>query len=131
MPQMAMLHEIDPAQNIWAQIGDLSQVDVTGNYVLIGIYFRPEKTKSGLFLSDITRSEDQYQGKAGLVLKLGPKAYQSDDNYQFHESEVCKVGDWVCIFISDGRSIQINGQKCRLVEDQHIRIKIPAPDMVW
>lgn len=130
MPQMAMKHVVDPAKEIWDQIGDLKKYVIFGNYVLLGIYKRPEQTKSGLHLPDVTRKEDEYQGKAALVLKKGPAAFVSDENYDFKGQDV-NVGDWVAIFVSDGRKVQINKQLCRLVEDQHIRMKIPAPDEVF
>lgn len=131
MPQMAMVHDVDPAKQVWEQVSDLSNIHITGNYVLIGIYLRPEKTKGGVILTEKYRAEDQHQGKAGLILKMGPKAFRSDDSYSFDDSEICRIGDWVAIFISDGRAISINKQPCRLVEDQHIRLRIPAPDTIW
>lgn len=130
MPQMAMVHDVDPAEQIWQTVGDLKDVKLFGNQILIGIYLRPEKTKSGIILTDRTRGEDQHQGKAGLVLKMGDKAFKSDDNYDFGADKV-EVGDWVAIFISDGRAITINKQLCRIVEDQNIRLRIPAPDVIW
>lgn len=131
MPQMAMIHDEDPAQVIWDKLNNrLAEVRVFGNQVLIGVYLRPEKTKSGLYISDKTRQEDQWQGKAGLVLKMGDKAFVSDENYDFGTDKV-EVGDWVVIFVGDGHKLDINGQLCRMVEDQHIRLKIPAPDLVW
>ena len=125
-----MEHGADPAKEIFAGVGDLKKFELFGNQVLIGIYKRPEKTKSGLYLADATRQEDEYQGKAGLVLALGPSAFVSDDNYDFKGQSV-KVGDWVAIFVSDGRKLFVNEQLCRIVEDQHIRLRIPAPDAVY
>lgn len=130
MPAMRMAHEIDPAKVIRDKVGNLKDFTIFGNYVLIGIYERPTQTKSGIFLSDQTRNEDRHQGKAGLVLKKGPTAFVSDAHYDFKDSNVSE-GDWVAIFVSDGRQIVINGQLARLVEDQHIRLKIPAPDVVF
>lgn len=130
MPQMLMAHETDPAKDIWRTVGDLSQFEIFGNHILLGVYLRPVKTKSGIYLSDTTRKEDEAQGKSGLVLKLGPAAFVSDDNYTFTNQKV-EVGDWVAIFVSDGRKLMIGKQLCRLVEDQHIRLKIPAPDVVF
>lgn len=130
MPAMQMVHDTDPADPIKKKIGDLAKFELFGNQVLIGIYERPEKTKSGIYLSDQTRHEDRHQGKAGLVLKKGPTAFVSDDNYDFKGQNV-DIGDWVAIFVSDGRQIVINGQLCRLVEDQYIRIKVPAPDTIF
>ena len=130
MPQRAMIHDVDPAKLILAEIGDLKGFEVMHNDVLIGIYKRPEKTKSGLILTEQTRVEDEYQGKAGLVLKKGPLAFVSDDNFDFKGQDV-QPGEWVSIWVSDGRKIIINGLLCRMVEDRHIRLKIPAPDLVY
>lgn len=130
MPPMAMKHDEDPAAKIVEKIGDLAKLTIFGNHVLVGVYERPQQTKSGIFLSDQTRNEDRHQGKAGLVLKKGPTAFVSDSNYDF-KGQNAEVGEWVAIFVSDGRQIVINGQLCRLVEDQYIRLKIPAPDVVY
>lgn len=136
MPAMQMVHTEDPALKITRDIGDLSNFEIFGTQILLGIYERPEKTKSGLYLSDQTRQEDRYQGKAALVLKKGPKAFVSDHNYDFGTQNV-EVGDWVAVFVSDGRQITISNAKtgtkvlCRIIEDQYIRLKIPAPDVVF
>jgi co-chaperonin GroES (HSP10) len=125
-----MKHDADPAMAIMKQAGNLDAFELFGNQVLLGVYMRPKVTKSGIHLADQTLKEDEHQGKAGLVLKKGPAAFVSDDNYDFRGQDV-QVGEWVAIFISDGRKIAINGQLCRLVEDHHIRLKIPAPDVVF
>lgn len=133
MPQRTMVHEVDPAHQIWDAIGGakgLGGFKVMHNDVLIAVYIRPEKTKSGIILSDQTRREDEMQGKAGLVLKKGPLAFVSDENYDFKGQDV-EPGDWVAIWVSDGRKIVINGVLCRMVEDRWIRLKIPAPDAVF
>src|ERR1700689_5201919 len=113
MPAMLMHHEEDPAKTITKKIGKLDDIILFGNQVLLGVYERPKMTKSGIHLSDHTRSEDKHQGKAALVLKKGPFAFVSDANYDFRGQDV-KEGDWVAIFVSDGRPITINGQLCRL-----------------
>lgn len=130
MPAMLMQHDTDPALTIKKQAGDLDKFTVFGNQILLGIYERPKVTRSGIHLADQTRSEDKYQGKAALVLKKGPTAFVSDNHYDFKGQDV-KEGDWVAIFVSDGRPLVLNGQLCRLVEDQWIRLRIPAPDVVF
>lgn len=130
MRNLKMQHDTDPAETIKKQAGDLSKFELFGNMVLLGVYERPQVTKSGIFLADTTRQEDQHQGKAALVLMKGPGAFVSDKNYDFRGQDV-NIGDWVSIFVSDGRKIVINGQLCRIVEDHHIRLKIPAPDAVY
>lgn len=130
MPFMPMKHETDPAEVILKKVGSLDDIELFSNHVLVGVYERPAVTKSGIHLADQTRNEDRHQGKAGLVLKKGPTAFVSDSNYDFKGQNV-EIGDWVAIFVSDGRSIVINGQLARIIEDQYIRLKIPAPDVVF
>lgn len=131
MPAMLMEHAVDPADAITKKVKPvLKDITIFGNQILLGVYERPEKTKTGLYLSDQTRGEDKHQGKAAIVLKKGPTAFVSDSQYDFKGQNV-EVGDWVTIFVSDGRQLMLNGQLCRLVEDQYIRLKIPAPDIVY
>ncbi len=139
MPQMLMQHDIDPALDIKKRIGNLKDFTLFGNQILVGVYLRPDKGKeikrndgtvTNLYIPDQTRTEDKHQGKAALVLLKGPSAFVSDEHYDFKGQNV-KVGDWVSLFVSDGRSIVINGVLCRVLEDQHIRLKIPAPDVVY
>ena len=62
---------IDEKQAILEKLGDLSQVQIAQNEVLVAIYIRPEKSAGGILLTDRTRKEDNYQGKVGLVVKIG------------------------------------------------------------
>ena len=65
-----------------------------------------------------------------MVLLKGRSAFISDSNYDFGDDNV-EPGDWVAIFVSDGRKIVVNGQLCRIVEDHHVRFLLPAPDVVF
>jgi co-chaperonin GroES (HSP10) len=130
MPPMKMVHDTDPAKDLWKALGSLKGFEVMNNDVLIAVYKRPEKTQSGIYISDQTRKEDEHQGKAGLVVMKGPLAFLSDDNFDFKGQNV-DIGQWVSIWVSDGRKVMINGVLCRQVRDQDIRLKIPAPDAVF
>jgi len=127
---MLMKHDTDPAQLIRDQVGDLSNFELFANQVLLGVYERPKVTAGGIHLADTSRNEDSHQGKASLVLLKGPSAFVSDSNYDFRGQNV-EIGDWVAIFVSDGRKIVINKQLCRIVEDSFIRLKLPSPDCVY
>lgn len=128
MPAALMKHEIDPKKDLLSRIGDLSDFDVFNEHVLIGLYERPEKTKSGIFLTEQSRAEDKYQGKAGLIVKMGSAALKDDAQYSWNGTT---VGDWVAIRPSDGWPVTVNGVSCRMVEERAIRMRIPAPDAVW
>lgn len=130
MPHLEMVHLVDPAQEIWDRIGDISNVQIAYSSVLLGIYIRPEKTKSGLHLPDNYRDEDKFQGKVCLVLKKGPMAFQNTDTMDFGGFSV-NVGDWVVIRPSDGWAISIHKTECRMVSDTGIRMVIKNPDDVW
>lgn len=130
MSYMKMHHAGDPREDIRNAIGDLSKVDIYFNWVLVAVYKRPEKTKSGIYLTDDSRKEDEYQGKAGLVLKKGLQAFIDDANTSFQGQNV-NVGDWVVIRPSDGWQVMINGVLCRMVQDVQIRLRIDSPDVVF
>lgn len=130
MPAALMVHEKDPKAELLSAVGDLSQIEIMHNQILVAVYIRPEKTKSGIYLTSNTRDEDRYQGKAGLVLKKGPLAFVDDDANKFHGQNV-EVGDWVFYRVSDGFQVMINGRLCRLLEEVHIKGKIPSPDVVF
>jgi co-chaperonin GroES (HSP10) len=130
MPPALMSHVEDPANEIRKRIGNISQIEVLHNQILVGVYIRPEKTKGGILLTSQTRDEDRYQGKAGLVLKKGPLAFVDDDNNKFHGQNVY-IGDWVFYRVSDGFPLVLNGTLCRLLEEVHVKGKIPSPDVVF
>ena len=127
---MKMHHAADPRVELTRAVGDLSNIKVFNNYLLCAVYKRPEKTASGLYLSDTTRKEDDYQGKTVLVLKKGPLAFVDDDNTRFAGQNV-EVGEWVVVRSSDGWKLNINGQLCHMIQDIQVRMTIPEPDVVF
>lgn len=138
MPAVAMLHETDPREAILKKVGTLDGVEVFGNDILVAIYKRPEKTKSGLILTANTLNEDVHQGKVGLVLKMGPTSYLDDDGNKFRD---IKEGDWVVFRPTDGWRVTLNTLQgtyskddtvdCRIVSDISIRSRVSDPDLVY
>jgi co-chaperonin GroES (HSP10) len=125
-----MEHADDPKKAILEEIGSIDDINVFNNQILVAIYMRPEKTKSGIILTDDTRSEDRYQGKVGLVLKKGATAFVDPDNKWFVDTNV-EIGDWVYFRVTDGWSVNVHGVSCRILEDTDIRGSIKYPDTVW
>jgi co-chaperonin GroES (HSP10) len=125
-----MEHADDPKKAILEEIGSIDDINVFNNQILVAIYMRPEKTKSGIILTDDTRSEDRYQGKVGLVLKKGATAFVDPDNKWFVDTNV-EIGDWVYFRVTDGWSVNVHGVSCRILEDTDIRGSIQYPDAVW
>jgi len=130
MPFMIMEHATDPKQKLLDDIGDISAFEIFNNQILIAIYIRPNKTKSGIYLSDQSREEDKVQGKVGLVVKKGPAAFVDETSEWFKDISV-EVNDWVVIRPSDGWAITVNNVLCRIVDDTAVRGKIDVPDRVW
>ena len=52
MPPMLMEHAVDPKDALLKQVGDLKNIDIFNNAVLVALYVQPQKTKSGLYLTD-------------------------------------------------------------------------------
>lgn len=130
MPPMIMDHEIDPKEKLLSDLGDLSNIEIFNTQVMVAVYIRPTKTKSGLYLSDKTIDEDRYQGKVGLLVKMGPNAFQ-DDSGQWFDDVSFKLHDWLVYRPSDGWSITVNGVLCRMLSDTQIKMRIPSPDAIW
>lgn len=129
MPHMLMAHEEDPSAKLLEELGDLSQVELFHNQVLLAVYIRPTKTKSGLYLTDKHTDEDRYQSKVGLLVKKGPLAFEQDGNW-FSGLEF-KENDWLVFRPSDGWSITVNGVLCRIFDDINIKGRVQHPDAVW
>lgn len=138
MPIMAMKHEVDPRDHILSELGDLSGYGIANNQLLCAVYIRPKITAGGIHLTDSTVDEDRYQGKAALVVKMGPDAFAETENWQFKVR--AEVGDWIVFRPSDGWNITLpsmtaNSRKagilCRMLDDVHMRMIIPHPDAIW
>lgn len=129
MPHMPMSHDKDPKEALLDLIGDISEIELFHNQVLLAVYLRPEKTKSGLILTADHLDEDRYQSKVGLLIKRGPLAFEQDGNwftgmtFQDHE--------WLIFRPSDGWSITVNGVLCRIFDDISIKGRAPHPDSVY
>jgi hypothetical protein len=130
MSAMLMDHEIDPKEKILKELGDLSNIEIFNNQILVAVYVRPEKTKSGLYLSDSMRSEDQFQGKTGLLVGMGPAAF-NDESGQWFNNASFNLHDWLVFRPSDGWSIKVNGVLCRMMADTQVKARISGPDQVW
>jgi co-chaperonin GroES (HSP10) len=127
----------DPREALLKKAGDLSGIEVLGSDVLLLTYMRPERTRSGIILTDNQRHEDAYQGKCYLVGKLGPAAFVDSEGHKFRD---IKEGDWVAARASDGLAITLNPANsvssadavpARIIQDINIRLRLSAPDIVY
>ena len=130
MPAGNMLHVVDPKQALLDEIGDTSGFEVFHNEVIVAVYFRPEKTTGGIILPNSNRDEDKWQSKVGIIIAMGPDAFEDDSGKWFKNVNV-KVGDWVWFKPSDGFNMTINKTLCRALKDTAIRGIVGHPDQVW
>lgn len=111
-------------------LGNLDGYTVLGSDVLVATYIQSRTTPGGIITTDKSVDENRYQGKIGLVLKLGESAFKYSGAYAY-EGTVPKVGDYVAFHTSDTREIGIKGVSCRTVDSQLIRMVVPDPDAVY
>lgn len=130
MTSMVMDHTVDPREKLISELGDLSGIEIFNNQILVAVYIRPQKMKSGLYLSDKIIDEDRYQGKVGLLVKMGSEAFQ-DNSGQWFSNESFNLHDWLVFRPSDGWSITVNGVLCRVLSDTQVKMRIPEPDAAW
>lgn len=142
--QLAEAAAHNPAEPLLAAAGDLSDYEVFHNLILVATYVAPPRVLKGpkgeditLHMADNTMAEDRFQGKVGLVLKVGPTSFHDDTVAKFGGVSV-KPGDWVVYRPSDGHELFIRdrrktneGLSCRLIEDVFIRGRVSDPSLVY
>ena len=127
MPHMEMEHEVSPAAKLVEQAGDISNVEVFNNQLLVAVYVRPAKTKSGIYLTDKTTEEDRYQSKIGLVLKMGDSAFNDKSGEWFNGVQI-EEGDWIIFGRYAGARMAIDGGEIRILNDDEILATIKDPE---
>ena len=134
----------NPADPLLDAAGDLSDYEVFHNLVLVATFIAPPLTMKGptgeaviLHKPDNAISEDRFQGKTGLVLKVGPTAFHDDSVAKFGGISIAP-GDWVVYRPSDGHELFIRdrrksneGLSCRLIEDVFIRGRVSDPSLIY
>lgn len=122
------LHVVDPKKLIIEKLGDISDIQIFGRNILVATYVPPEKTKSGIIVTSTQRKESEYQGKVGLVIAVGPDAFENDPEYKTNLT--AKIGDWVTYRHSDGVARSINGIHCRNISWVDLLEKVGSPDRI-
>ena len=120
----------DPKMALFEAVGDLSGYDIFHNQILVAIYVRPEKTAGGIYRPNQNVEEDEYQGKVGLVVKVGPTAFLDTQDEEFHGQNV-KVGDWIVLRTGDGWQLTIRDTACRILTDRAVRLRIQNPGDIF
>ena len=90
----------------------------TGWRILVLPHRGQGKTKGGVILSDKTVEETQIATNVGLVLAVGPDAY--NDKERFPNGPWCKKNDWVIFARYAGSRLNIEGGELRILNDDEI-----------
>lgn len=103
-------------RDIHTALGDISKEEIWGRQVLCAVYVRPNVTTVAggqVWMPQSAQEEDIWQGKALLVLKMGPGAFQGDRAYldnTFPGGKAPQVGDWLFARPSDGIQMSVMGE---------------------
>ena len=101
------------------EIPEASKLPVpTGWRILVLPHRGKGKTKGGVILSDKTVEETQIATNVGLVLAIGPDAY--NDKERFPNGPWCKKKDWVIFARYAGSRLNIEGGELRILNDDEI-----------
>ena len=100
----------------------------TGWRLLILPHKGKNKTKGGVYLTGKTVEERQIAANVGLVLKVGPDAYNDRD--RFPNGAWCKEKDWVIFARYAGSRLNIEGGELRLLNDDEILGVVDDPESI-
>lgn len=116
--------------------GDLPDFKIWNNNILVFKFIRTHHSKNIVAAAE-TQREDMWQGKVGMVIKMGPSAFVDDASLgiKFYGQKV-QPGDWVMYRSSDGIDwdylppnvpVRIH---FRILTDAHIQMTVPRPDVI-
>ena len=87
-----------------------------------------EKTKSGIYLPDQTKQDENTASLTAQVLAIGTDAYA--DPIKYPNGPWCSVGDFVIVRSYSGTRIKIDGEEYRLINDDSPEAVVPDPQKV-
>lgn len=137
---LKVVHDTDPKQDIWDEVGRyIEQIEPLGDRVLLVMYERTKqkgdvRTAGGIIVPETKNGsavEDKWQGKVGMVVKMGPLAFTEDETHKWG-GVVPKVGDWVMISVGNSYSFDLPGdRRAREVRDVYVENIVRSMDIVY
>lgn len=123
--------------DVWKKIGDINDIQLFPTDVIVAHYERKTVGGSGRILAaPSTQKEDRYQGKVGLVVRVGTEAFNNAPDAQFFGFRA-DVGDWAVYRHNDGREMGLcvpgtsDTVLIKVLKDGEIFMTVPRPDRVW
>jgi len=111
-------------------MSNLQLPEPKGYRILIAIPKKEETFKdSQIVIAESTRQKEETASIVGLVVKLGPQAYQDPD--KFPDGAWCKEGDYIIMRSYSGTRFKIStppgDQEFRLINDDTVEAVIADP----
>lgn len=124
-------YAIDPKKTIIAFVEQfLGLVHVGPAKLLVATFRQPEKTAGGVLKTERYMDEDKFQGVAGLVLSVGPLAFEDGGKYKFGGFKAEQF-QWVTYNPENGRARELRGLHCRTIDDVDIDSVVDDPELFW
>ena len=97
--------------------------------VLVAIAPTPS-ARGSILLPSKSKGEARFQGKVGLVIRVGENAFKYDGPYEY-KGATPAVGDWVVFRPADSWETGVNGVLCRWIRDELIIARVNTPEDVY
>jgi hypothetical protein len=103
-------------QHILQALGDISEIEIFGRDVMVAVFCRLNVMRVGpdkvIYMPVKEIKEDWWQGKAVLVVAVGPDAFQGDQSYldARYGGKPPRVGDWLFARADAGVQMSIHGE---------------------
>ena len=107
-------------------------IQPTGFRILVSIPEKDEKTKSGLFIPQEAKKQEEIASVVARVLQLGPLAYQDESKFGEGSDPWCLPGDYVVMAAYSGTRLKLAGcsHEYRLINDDSVVAVVPDADSV-
>ena len=111
-------------------MSNLQLPEPKGYRILIAIPKKEETFKdSQIVIAESTRQKEEIASIVGLVVKLGPQAYQDPD--KFPDGPWCKEGDYIIMRSYSGTRFKLTtpegDQEFRLINDDTVEAVVQDP----
>ena len=123
---MSAAEKVDPIEEENEETEKAKQLPEPKGYkILIAMPGAEEKTEGGIIKAAVTRQLEEVGAMYGLVLKLGPDAYE--DKNRFPNGPYCEEGDLILMRSYSGTRFRIHGKEFRLINDDSVEAVIQDP----
>ena len=96
-----------------------------GYKLLIALPEPDEKTEGGILKSKQTMDIEEIGSICGIVLKMGPDAY--NDESRFPHGPYCNEGEGILMRSYSGTRFKIHGKEFRLINDDSVEAVVEDP----